>query len=55
VLFEDGHVRFLSTTKTPATGDDIFANDAGLLCAGLSPDNFVLGASSTAPMISAGK
>jgi hypothetical protein len=55
VLFEDGHVQFLSTTKTPATGDDIFANDAGILSAGLSPDDSVLGASGTAPMVSTGK
>ncbi|MBN2578958.1 MAG: hypothetical protein JXB10_08200 [Pirellulales bacterium] len=55
VLFEDGHVRFLSTTKTPATGDDIFANDAGQVAAGLSPDDAVLGASGAAPMVSAGR
>jgi len=51
VLFEDGHVRFLTTTKPLGADDDIFANDEGIMAAGLHANDSVLGASQSAPII----
>jgi hypothetical protein len=51
VLFEDGHVDFLTTTHAAAAGnDDIFVNDAHLVAAGLRRDDAVIAPSATAPI-----
>lgn len=44
-LFEDGHVKFLKSCKCPidTKGDDIFANDAGLLGPGMHLQDSVIG------------
>jgi len=50
LLFEDGHVRYLSECRLPPTGDLFFANDAGRMEAGLHPDDAVIGASHVPPL-----
>ena len=50
VLFENGSVQFLTTTKPLGSTDDIFINDDGLVAAGVTPNDSVLGSSSTAPI-----
>lgn len=51
VLFEDGNVQFLTTTKPLGSTDDIFTNDAGKVAAGLNSNDSVLGSSGTAPIM----
>jgi hypothetical protein len=50
VLFENGSVQFLTSTKPLGSQDDIFTNDDGKVAAGLNPNDSVLGSSSTAPI-----
>jgi hypothetical protein len=50
VLFENGSVQFLTSTKALNSNDDIFTNDDGLVAAGLNPNDSVIGASSAAPI-----
>ena len=50
MLFENGSVQFLTTSKSPGSQDDIFTNDDGKVAAGLNPNDSVLGSSSTAPI-----
>ena len=54
VLFEDGHVKFLPTTRPLGLADDVFTNDDGLVAAGVHPDDSVIGSSRAAPLIHAG-
>jgi hypothetical protein len=54
VLFEDGHVKFLPTTRPLGLADDVFTNDDGQVAAGIHPDDSVIGSSPTAPIIHAG-
>jgi len=50
VLFEDGHVRFLTKRLRPGTtNDDLFVNADGLQQAGVDANDYVLGASHVAP------
>jgi len=51
VLFENGSVKFLTSSKPEGSGDDIFANDAGQVAAGLNQNDAVVGASQSAPII----
>lgn len=51
VLFEDGQVRFTSSTRPDNTNDDIFVNDDGLVAAGLGPDDAVIAPSETQPVV----
>lgn len=55
VLFEDGHVEFLPTTRPLGLADDVFTNDDGQVAAGIHPDDSVIGSSPTAPIIHAGR
>jgi prepilin-type processing-associated H-X9-DG protein len=48
VLFADGHAVFL-TSRMFAGADDIFANNAGKVAAGLDPRDIVLGHSAARP------
>jgi prepilin-type processing-associated H-X9-DG protein len=51
VLFQDGHVRFLTTRIRPgAYPDDVFFNDQGRIRAGVHNEDFVLGASHVSPL-----
>ena len=50
VLFEDGRVEFLPTSKIAETGDDIFVNDAGLVAAGMHADDAVVAPSAVGPL-----
>jgi hypothetical protein len=50
VLFEDGHVDFLTSSKPCDLADDIFVNDAGLVAAGLQEDDAVIGPSDASPL-----
>jgi hypothetical protein len=50
VLFENGSVQFVTTTKPLGSQDDIFTNDEGKVAAGLNSNDSVLGSSSTAPI-----
>jgi hypothetical protein len=54
VLFEDGHVGFMCTRIVEGTADDIYANDQGLVAAGMHADDAVIAHSSAVPLISAG-
>jgi len=49
VLFEDGHVSFLRSSRSVDRADDIFLNDAGLVGAGVSAEDAVLGPSDARP------
>lgn len=53
VLFEDGHVRFVSTPNLPRgrqSADHLFLNDSGVIAAGNSRNDAVLGASHRTPL-----
>lgn len=45
VLFEDGRVQFLTSSKPYEEADDFFANDLGLVAAGVHPNDSVIAAS----------
>ena len=49
VLFEDGHVRFVTSSQTNVGSDDFFTNDDGLVAAGRHKDDSVIAASDTPP------
>jgi len=51
VLFEDGRVRFLPTPEPSDFGDDFFHNDAGVVAAGVHPNDSVIGSSDSPPII----
>jgi hypothetical protein len=51
VLFEDGHVRFCSTTRPGDGSDDIYTNDNNEVAPGLHRDDAVIAASGTAPVV----
>lgn len=51
VLFEDGAVRFTSSSKPEGVGDDIFVNADGLVAAGVGPDDAVIAPSETRPVL----
>jgi len=51
VLFENGGVKFMTSSKPSDSIDDIFANDDGLVAAGLHQNDSVIGASSATPII----
>jgi hypothetical protein len=51
VLFEDGHVAYLSTRTAPGGSDDIFLNDQGEVAAGMHRDDSVIAPSPAKPMI----
>jgi hypothetical protein len=51
VLFENGGVKFMTTSKPGGASDDIFTNDAGQVAAGLQQNDSVIGASQSAPII----
>jgi hypothetical protein len=50
VLFEDFHVKYLTSCKTAGYSDDIFRNDDGHIAAGLHEDDSVLARSNVRPM-----
>ena len=51
VLFEDGHVMFLSKRLRPGSdGDDMFSNDQGAVRAGLHAQDCVLAPSDVSPL-----
>jgi len=50
VLFEDGHVVFLASSKPFDEADDIFANELGAMAAGTHPNDSVIGASTVSPI-----
>jgi hypothetical protein len=52
VLFEDGRVNFLTSSKPCNSLDDIFVNDNGLVAAGLHEDDAVIGPSDASPLVS---
>lgn len=49
VLFQDGHVRFVTSRNVGVGGDDIFLNKGGRVAAGLDPMDAVLGCSAAKP------
>jgi hypothetical protein len=51
VLFEDGHLKFLTSSKLCDQSDDIFVNDDGLVAAGVHADDAVIGPSDAPPII----
>jgi hypothetical protein len=51
VLFEDGHVGFLTSSHPSALADDIFANDNNLVAAGLQRDDSVIASSGVTPVL----
>jgi hypothetical protein len=51
VLFEDGHVEFLATSRPAGRIDDIFANDDNLVAAGMHRDDSVIASSGVAPIV----
>jgi hypothetical protein len=51
VLFEDGHVRFLTSSRPIEDGDDVFVNDTGLVAAGQQRNDSVVAGSSAAPLV----
>ncbi len=51
VLFENGGVKYLLSSKPADSIDDIFTNDAGQVAAGLHQNDSVIGASNAAPII----
>jgi hypothetical protein len=46
VLFEDGHVQYLTTCRARGCRDEIFTNDDGEVAPGLHPDDAVIGPNS---------
>ncbi len=53
VLYEDGHVKFLSTTKPLGLSDDVFTNDDGLVAAGMHADDSVIVSGPSTPIFNA--
>jgi len=52
VLFEDMHVKYVTTCRSHACGDhNIFENDKGEMRAGLHPDDSVIGTSDAVPVL----
>jgi anti-sigma factor RsiW len=51
VLFEDGHVRFLTSSRPIEDGDDVFVNDTGLVAAGDHRNDSVVAGSAAAPLV----
>jgi anti-sigma factor RsiW len=51
VLFEDGHVRFLTSSRPIEDGDDVFVNDTGLVAAGDHRNDSVVAGSGAAPLV----
>jgi hypothetical protein len=51
VLFEDGQVRFLTSSRPIEDGDDVFVNDTGLVAAGDQRNDSVIAGSSAAPLV----
>ncbi len=51
VLFEDGQVRFLTSSRPIEDGDDVFVNDTGLVAAGDHRNDSVVAGSSAAPLV----
>lgn len=51
VLFENGNVKFVTSSKTDGSSDDFFANDAGQVAAGLHQNDAVIGPSQAVPII----
>jgi hypothetical protein len=51
VLFEDGHVRFLTSCTLANSPDHIFQNSHGYVGAGVGPEDAVVGSSAAAPTI----
>jgi hypothetical protein len=51
VLFEDGHLMFLTSSRVCDRSDDIFVNDNGLVAAGVHADDAVIGPSDAPPII----
>lgn len=51
VLFEDGHVTFLTTPKAVGPNDDVFVNDTGIVAPGTHRNDSVIGASDTIPVV----
>ena len=49
VLFEDMHVRFLTSPRPVDLGDDVFVNEQGVVAAGNHRDDAVIGPSTSAP------
>ena len=49
VLFEDGHVGFLTSSRPSGWSDDIFANDRNQVAAGVHRDDSVIVSSGVAP------
>ncbi|MBS0208508.1 MAG: hypothetical protein JSS27_06090 [Planctomycetes bacterium] len=50
VLFEDGHVEWLTSCHVGDDGDHIFTNRLGVVGAGIGPDDAVIGASDATPI-----
>ncbi len=50
VLFEDMHVKYLTTCRSRHCNDHIFENDEGQMHAGLHPDDTVIGTSDAMPV-----
>jgi hypothetical protein len=51
VLFEDGHVQYLTTCKAWGCNDDIFVNDDGQMAPGLHVNDAVIGTSECRPVV----
>ena len=51
VLFEDGHVRLLTSCRLVELGDHIYRNALGYVGAGMGQDDAVIGSSDAAPML----
>jgi hypothetical protein len=51
VLFEDGHVQFLTSSQPSGWSDDIFANDRNQVAAGVHRDDSVIVSSGVAPIV----
>jgi len=51
VLFEDGHVGFLTSPGPIEDGDDVFVNDTGLVAAGDHRNDSVVAGSGAAPLV----
>ncbi len=51
VLFEDGHVMFLTTPTAAGPSDELFVNDTGMVAPGNHRNDSVIGASDTIPVV----
>lgn len=51
VLFEDMHVRFLTTPRPADLGDDVFVNERGVVAAGTHRDDAVIAPSTSTPVL----